>query len=112
MSLLTNNIKGFDIKDYDGIAESAASISTEINTVGTSAGDIGRIYSVKDGIVRIKGLNNVVSNEKIRFTSGLYGLALNLEMHSVGALILGSERFVNAKDFVFRTGEVLKVPVG
>eukprot|EP01121_Diplochlamys_sp_Union-15-3_P007456 TRINITY_DN1894_c0_g1_i2.p1 TRINITY_DN1894_c0_g1~~TRINITY_DN1894_c0_g1_i2.p1 ORF type:complete len:113 (+),score=16.64 TRINITY_DN1894_c0_g1_i2:175-513(+) len=112
MSLFIDDINGFVSKDYDSIAEAAARYTGSQEQQGESSGDIGRVYSVKDGIVRIKGLHNVVSNEKIRFTSGLFGLALNLEMHAVGALILGSERYVNAKDFVFRTGEVLKVPVG
>jgi len=75
-------------------------------------GDIGRVFNVKDGVVRLEGLENVMANEMLEFSNNIFGLALNLEKESVGALIFGSDRFINAKDFVFRTGKILKVPVG
>ena len=75
-------------------------------------GDVGRVVSVHDGIVRIKGLSNVRANEMISFSVDIFGVALNLEVNSVGALIFGSDRFVNAKSYVFRTGQLLSVPVG
>lgn len=70
------DIQGFSSKDYDKMAievnfiQQAQRPASNLSSAASWApGDIGRIYSVKDGIVRIKGLNNVVSNEKIRFSS-------------------------------------------
>lgn len=64
---------------------------------------LGRVLSLKDGIVRIKGLDAVKSNELLLFSSGVYGLALNIEQYSVGAIIFGDERLIVAKDYVFMT---------
>lgn len=57
--------------------------------VAAEAQDEGTIVSVSDGIVRIHGLRNVMYGEMIAFEGGLYGMALNLERDSVGAVILG-----------------------
>lgn len=80
--------------------------------VRTGKGEIGRVLTIKDGIARINGLENVMANEMLLFPGQMYGLALNLEVRSVGALIFGSDRLVSAKDYVFRTGKVLSIPVG
>lgn len=48
---------------------------------------VGQVLSLKDGIVRIKGLDNVKANEMLLFQGGLYGLAINLEFNTIGALI-------------------------
>jgi len=53
-----------------------------------------------------------MSNEMLMFPGQMFGLALNLEVRSVGALIFGSDRLVSARDYVFRTGKVLSIPVG
>jgi F-type H+-transporting ATPase subunit alpha len=73
---------------------------------------VGQVLSLKDGIVRIKGLDNVKANEMLLFQGGLYGLAINLEFNTIGALIFGQDRYVNAKDYVFGTSKVISVPVG
>jgi F0F1-type ATP synthase alpha subunit len=73
---------------------------------------VGQVLSLKDGIVRIKGLKDVKANEMLLFQGGLYGLAINLEFNTIGALIFGQDRYVNAKDYVFCTSKVISVPVG
>lgn len=78
----------------------------------TGKGEVGRVLTIKDGITKINGLENVMSNEMLMFPGQMFGLALNLEVRSVGALIFGSDRLVSARDYVFRTGKVLSIPVG
>lgn len=79
--------------------------STEVSTVGT-------IVSVKDGIVRIHGLNNVMYGEIIEFTGNVYGIALNLEQDSVGVVVMGPYENLCEGQTVKCTGRILEVPVG
>ena len=79
--------------------------SSEARTEGT-------IVSLSDGIVRIHGLTDVMSGEMIEFPGDTYGLALNLERDSVGAVILGSYGQISEGDKVRCTGRILEVPVG
>ena len=72
----------------------------------------GTIVSLSDGIVRIHGLNDAMSGEMISFANGLYGLALNLERDSVGAVVLGDSEGLTEGDKVQCTGRILEVPVG
>ena len=72
----------------------------------------GTIVSLSDGIVRIHGLNDAMSGEMISFSNGLYGLALNLERDSVGAVVLGDSEGLTEGDKVECTGRILEVPVG
>ncbi len=72
----------------------------------------GTIVSLADGIVRVHGLNDVMSGEMIEFPGGIYGLALNLERDSVGAVVLGSSAGFSEGDTVRCTGKILEVPVG
>jgi F-type H+-transporting ATPase subunit alpha len=72
----------------------------------------GTIVSVNDGIVRIHGLTDVMSGEMIEFENGLYGLALNLERDSVGAVVLGEYGDLSEGEKVKCTGRILEVPVG
>jgi F-type H+-transporting ATPase subunit alpha len=74
-------------------------------------GEIGRVIKISDGIIRINGLSQIGANEMINVGT-LMGVALNLEVNTVGALIFGSDRYVNAKNYVFRTKKLLSVPVG
>lgn len=77
----------------------------EIRTEGT-------IVSLKDGIVRIYGLSDVMLGEMIEFPGGSYGLALNLERDSVGAVVLGPYDHLAEGQTVKCTGRILEVPVG
>ena len=79
--------------------------STEARTQGT-------IISVTDGIVRIHGLSNVMAGEMIEFPGNTFGLALNLERDSVGAVVLGEYEHITEGDTCKCTGRILEVPVG
>lgn len=79
--------------------------STEVRTQGT-------IVSVTDGIVRIHGLSDVMQGEMLEFPGNTYGLALNLERDSVGAVIMGAYEHIREGDTVKCTGRILEVPVG
>ena len=81
--------------------ESAAEARTE-----------GTVVSVTDGIVRIHGLADVMSGEMIEFPGETYGMALNLERDSVGAVILGDYKHITEGDSAKCTGRILQVPVG
>ena len=72
----------------------------------------GTIVSLTDGIVRIHGLADVMQGEMIEFPGDTYGLALNLERDSVGAVILGDYRHLTEGDTARCTGRILEVPVG
>ena len=76
------------------------------------ARDVGTIMLLTDGIVRIHGLADVQYGEMIEFPGGSYGLALNLEQDSVGAVILGDYKHISEGDTVKTTGRILEVPVG
>ncbi len=72
----------------------------------------GTIVSVSDGIVRIHGLADVMYGEMIEFDGGLFGLALNLEQDSVGAVVLGNYLSLQEGAKARSTGRILEVPVG
>ncbi len=72
----------------------------------------GSVVSVTDGIVRIHGLADVMSGEMIEFPGDTYGLALNLERDSVGAVVLGEYKHITEGDTAKCTGRILEVPVG
>ena len=77
----------------------------------------GTVVSVTDGIVRVHGLSDVMQGEMLEFPAGAdgqpsYGLALNLERDSVGAVILGQYEHISEGDTVKCTGRILEVPVG
>jgi F-type H+-transporting ATPase subunit alpha len=76
------------------------------------ARNVGTIVSVTDGICRIHGLADVCYGEMIEFPGNLFGLALNLEQDSVGAVVLGDYKSLTEGDTVKTTGRILEVPVG
>ena len=80
-------------------------VTTEARTEGT-------VVSVADGVVRIHGLADVMSYEMLEFPGNVFGLALNLERDSVGAVIMGDYKHLSEGDPVKCTGRVLEVPVG
>ncbi|MEY1660661.1 F0F1 ATP synthase subunit alpha [Isoalcanivorax beigongshangi] len=80
--------------------------------VSTQARNEGTVVSVSDGIVRIHGLADVMYGEMIEFEGGMYGMALNLERDSVGAVVLGDYLGVAEGQKVKCTSRVLEVPVG
>src|SRR3954468_11206911 len=72
----------------------------------------GTVISVSDGICRIHGLSDVMQGEMLEFPGNTFGLALNLERDSVGAVILGEYEHISEGDTVKCTGRILEVPVG
>ncbi len=72
----------------------------------------GTVVSLTDGIARIHGLSDVMQGEMIEFPGNTYGLALNLERDSVGAVILGAYQHISEGDTVKCTRRILEVPVG
>ena len=80
-------------------------VSAEIRTQGT-------VVSVTDGICRIHGLSDAMQGEMLEFPGNTFGLALNLERDSVGAVVLGDYEHISEGDTVKCTGRILEVPVG
>ena len=78
----------------------------------TEARNEGTVVSVADGVVQIHGLNDVMSGEMIEFPGDIFGMALNLEQDSVGAVILGDYEGISEGDKVKCTGRILEVPTG
>ncbi|TDG76451.1 F0F1 ATP synthase subunit alpha [Lactobacillus pasteurii] len=74
--------------------------------------EVGIITYVGDGIARAHGLDNVLSNELLKFDNGSYGIAQNLESNDVGIIILGPFDNIREGDRVQRTGRIMEVPVG
>ena len=74
--------------------------------------ETGTVISVGDGIARVYGLSNVMSNELVEFKNGIRGLALNLEADNVGVCIFGDVESIREGDEVKRTGKIASVPVG
>ncbi len=85
------------IKNFDSAAE---------------ARDVGTVIAVTDGITRIHGLGAAQYGEMLEFPGDTFGLALNLEQDSVGAVVLGDYKHITEGDTVKTTGRILEVPVG
>ncbi|KAF7995456.1 hypothetical protein HCN44_006563 [Aphidius gifuensis] len=74
--------------------------------------ETGRVLSIGDGIARVYGLKNIQADEMVEFSSGLKGMALNLEPDNVGVVVFGNDRHIMEGDIVKRTGAIVDVPVG
>ncbi|GJO44416.1 ATP synthase subunit alpha [Mycobacterium marinum] len=81
-------------------------------TADTSREEVGTVVDAGDGIAHVEGLPSVMTQELLEFPGGVLGVALNLDEHSVGAVILGNFEKIEEGQQVKRTGEVLSVPVG
>ena len=79
---------------------------------GTGREEIGTVIDAGDGIAHVEGLPSVMTQELLEFPGGVLGVALNLDEHSIGAVILGEFEKIEQGQQVKRTGEVLSVPVG
>jgi F-type H+-transporting ATPase subunit alpha len=91
-SIIKEKIKGFDQR-------------VDVNETGS-------VIQVGDGIAKIYGLEGAMAGEMLEFPGGLYGIALNLEEDSVGAVLMGDETSIKEGDPVKRTGRIAEVPVG
>lgn len=74
--------------------------------------ETGRVLSIGDGIARVYGLKNIQAEEMVEFSSGLRGMALNLEPDNVGVVVFGNDKLIKEGDIVKRTGAIVDVPVG
>ena len=100
------------------MALKASEISTLIKErienfeASAEARDVGTVIAVTDGIVRIHGLADARYGEMLEFPGNTFGMALNLEQDSVGAVVLGDYKHISEGDTVKTTGRILEVPVG
>uniref|UniRef100_A0A1E1X883 ATP synthase subunit alpha n=1 Tax=Amblyomma aureolatum TaxID=187763 RepID=A0A1E1X883_9ACAR len=100
----------------------AAAGSAEVSTIleerilgqtsATNLEETGRVLSIGDGIARVYGLKNIQAEEMVEFSSGLKGMALNLEPDNVGIVVFGNDKLIKEGDIVKRTGAIVDVPVG
>src|SRR4030042_2570937 len=74
--------------------------------------EIGTVTYIGDGVAKVYGLENCMAAELLEFPNGVFGMALNLEEESVGAVLFGEDKLVKEGDIVKRTGKVMAVPVG
>jgi F-type H+/Na+-transporting ATPase subunit alpha len=80
--------------------------------VDVDVAEVGSIITIGDGIARVHGVENAMAGEMLEFPHGIYGIALNLEEESVGAVLLGEFTDIKEGDLVKRTGRIISVPVG
>src|SRR6478609_4913733 len=80
--------------------------------VDVDVAEVGSITSIGDGIARIHGIENAMAGEMLEFPHGVFGIALNLEEDSVGAVLLGEFTKISEGDPVKRTSRIISVPVG
>ena len=92
--------------------QSAIEEYVESFTADTSREEVGTVIDAGDGIAHVEGLPSVMTQELLEFPGGVLGVALNLDEHSIGAVILGDFANIQQGQQVKRTGEVLSVPVG
>ncbi len=80
--------------------------------VDVDVAEVGTVISVGDGISRVHGIERAMAGEMLEFPHGVFGIALNLEEESVGAVLLGHSTEIKEGDTVKRTGRIISVPVG
>lgn len=97
-----------------GAAEVSSILEERVLAHATTANleEVGRVLSIGDGIARVYGLKNIQAEEMVEFSSGLKGMALNLEPDNVGIVVFGNDKLIKEGDIVKRTGAIVDVPVG
>src|SRR5688500_4301543 len=80
--------------------------------VDVDVAEVGTIVSIGDGIARVHGVERTMAGEMLEFPHGVFGIALNLEEESVGAVLLGEYTEIKEGDTVKRTNRIISVPVG
>ena len=80
--------------------------------VDVDVAEVGTVVSIGDGISRVHGVEGAMAGEMLEFPKGVFGIALNLEEDSVGAVLLGDFKEIKEGDTVKRTGRIISVPVG
>lgn len=97
------------------INELSQLLEIQIATTGINKNSFtekGKVLTVGDGIARVFGLQNLKAGEMVEFSSGLKGMALNLENDNAGIVIFGNDKFVSEGESVKRTKNIVSVPVG
>ena len=89
------------------IREQIGSFAVEVDVA-----EVGSIIAIGDGIARVHGVLRAMAGEMLEFPHGVFGIALNLEEESVGAVLLGEYKKIKEGDVVKRTGRIISVPVG
>ena len=94
--------------------EIASLLKEQLNdlNIDLDVSEVGEVIYVGDGVSRIQGLENVLSSELLEFPNNVFGMAMNLEENSVGAVLFGDSKLVKEGDIVKRTGKVVQVGVG
>ncbi|RZT88060.1 ATP synthase F1 subcomplex alpha subunit [Pseudonocardia sediminis] len=94
--------------------EIRSAISSYVSSLetGTTRDEVGTVADTGDGIAHVEGLPSAMTNELLEFEGGVRGVALNLEQHEIGAVILGDYAGIEEGQQVTRTGNILSVPVG
>src|SRR5699024_2738548 len=95
--------------------EIRAALGKFVESYSPQSGDkteVGTVVTAGDGIATVSGLPSTMANELLRFEDGTLGLAQNLDEREIGAVVLGEFSGIAEGQQVFRTGEVLSVPVG
>jgi F-type H+-transporting ATPase subunit alpha len=80
--------------------------------VNVDVAEVGSVIAIGDGISRVHGVERAMAGEMLEFPKGVFGIALNLEEESVGAVLLGDFKEIKEGDLVKRTGRIISVPVG
>ncbi len=96
----------------DVIRDALKDFAAAYEPTGAAATEVGTVVDAADGIAHLEGLPGVMANELVTFADGTSGLALNLDEHEVGVVVLGEFSGIEAGQEVRRTGEVLSVAVG
>jgi F-type H+-transporting ATPase subunit alpha len=89
------------------IRDQISNYAVEVNVA-----EVGSVISLGDGIARVHGIERAMAGEMLEFPHGVFGIALNLEEQSVGAVLLGDYKEIREGDQVTRTGRIISVPVG
>jgi F-type H+-transporting ATPase subunit alpha len=102
------NNKKLDFGETLAVLEEKISKISQLNNIQ----EFGTVISIGDGIARVFGLSKVQAGEMVEFSSGVRGMALNLETDNVGIVVLGNDREIQEGDVVKRTGAIVDVPIG
>jgi F-type H+-transporting ATPase subunit alpha len=97
-----------------GIGEALSVLEDKISGISqvNDVQEFGKVISIGDGIARVYGLNNAQAGEMVKFSSGISGMALNLESDNVGIVVFGNDREIQEGDIVKRTGSIVDIPIG
>ncbi|XP_013792512.2 ATP synthase subunit alpha, mitochondrial-like [Limulus polyphemus] len=110
--------RNFSTTQYAAAGPGSAEVSSILeerilgHTPTANMEETGRVLSIGDGIARVYGLKNIQAEEMVEFSSGLKGMALNLEPDNVGIVVFGNDKLIKEGDIVKRTGAIVDVPVG